>query len=128
MKKLGAIILIFLISIDTNANENCNSNDPDLTALCNTLDDGSEILETMLALAALGAVVYVATSATALGEAVQDSENSIAVEFTGDKIVFNGSHKLKNLEINFSNPVRQNQYQQFFQINEDHYIGITWRF
>ena len=132
MLRFYSIILILLYSLDIDANENCNANDPDLTALCNTVETSEDLLNTMLLLAGAGVVLMVATGGAELGaEAGNDVDNtnsSLTYYFTGDKIVFEGSHKLKNLEINFSNPMKQSEYQKFYQLNDDHYVGFTWRF
>lgn len=132
MYKFLSFFLILFFSLDISANENCNSSDPDLTALCNTADDAENILDTMLKLGALGVVVMVAGTAFAVGTAVSDSDvsynTSFKYDFANDKIVFEGDHRLENLEINFSNPIKQSQHYQSFQINEEHYIGLTWRF
>tara|TARA_B100000035_G_C20947422_1_gene530403 strand:+ start:217 stop:615 length:399 start_codon:yes stop_codon:yes gene_type:complete len=132
MYKYLSFFLIFLISFNINANEDCNSSDPDLTALCNTLDEGNEALDTMLKLAAVGGVVLIGMAATGAGaiagEVIKEDDSSFTYEFAGDKIIFQGDHRLENLEVNFSNPIKKSQYQQFLQINEEHYIGLTWRF
>tara|TARA_Y100000022_G_scaffold166021_1_gene150436 strand:+ start:401 stop:799 length:399 start_codon:yes stop_codon:yes gene_type:complete len=132
MYKYLPFFLIFLISFNINANEDCNSSDPDLTALCNTLDEGNEALDTMLKLAAVGGVVLIGMAATGAGaiagEVIKEDDSSFTYEFAGDKIIFQGDHRLENLEVNFSNPIKKSQYQQFLQINEEHYIGLTWRF
>ena len=132
MYKFFPYILVFLISLNIDANENCNSSDPDLTALCNTLDDGNEALDTMLKLAAVGGVILIGMAAsgagTIAGEVIKEDETSFTYEFAGDKIIFQGNPRLENLEVNFSNPIKKSQYQQYIQIDEEHYIGITWRF
>ena len=132
MYKFLPFFLILIITLNIDANENCNSSDPDLTALCNTLDDGNEALDTMLKLAAVGGVVLIGMTAfgagAVAGEIIKDDDSSFTYEFAGDKIIFQGDHRLENLEVNFSNPIKKSQYQQIFQIDEEHYIGLTWRF
>ena len=131
MDKYLTLTLILFFSLDINASE-CNSSDPDLNTLCNTIEDGADFMEVSLKILALGAIYFVAVGATGAGlvagEVAKEDESSFTYEFTGDKIIFQGNHRLENLEINFSNPIEQNEYQQLFQINEEHYVGLTWRF
>lgn len=75
----------------------------------------------MIGMAAFGA-------GAVAGEITKDDDSSFTYEFAGDKIIFQGDHGLENLEVNFSNPIKKSQYQQIFQIDEEHYIGLTWRF
>jgi hypothetical protein len=132
MYKFYLYILILFYSLEIDANENCSANDPDLTALCNTLETSEDLLNTMLLLAGAGVVLMVATGGAGLGaEAgndVEDTNSELTYYLTGDKIVFEGHHRFENLEINFSNPVKLSEYQKFYQQNDDHYIGFTWRF
>ena len=131
MYRYLTLILILFCSLNASASE-CNSSDPDLNTFCNTLENGSDFLDgglKILAIGAIGAVAFGGLLGGAVaGEVAKDGESSFTYEFTGDKIVFQGDHRLENLEINFLNPIKQNEYQQLFQINEEHYIGLTWRF
>ena len=105
MYKFLPYILVFLISLNIDANENCNSSDPDLTALCNTLDDGNEALDTMLKLAAVGGVILIGMAAsgagTIAGEVIKEDETSFTYEFAGDKIIFQGNPRLEKFGSEF---------------------------
>ena len=89
MYKFLPFFLIFIITLNIDANENCNSSDPDLTALCNTLDDGNEALDTMLKLAAVGGVILIGMTAfgagAVAGEIIKDDDSSFTNNFHGEK-------------------------------------------
>jgi|TARA_B100001939_G_C16904759_1_gene601746 hypothetical protein len=115
---------------DISANDDCRDVNGNYSPICDLAEDSADAFDSLVTLAAIAGVTMIILGAGALGEAAAESEEftNLKYNFTEEKITFEGNPKLENFEINFSNPMLKNDYQQHFKINEENYIGITWRF
>ena len=115
---------------DISANDDCRDVNGNYSPICDLAEDSADVFDSLVTLAAIAGVTMIIVGAGALGEAAAESEEftNLKYNFTDEKITFEGNPKLENFEINFSNPMLKNDYQQHFKINEESYIGITWRF
>lgn len=131
MYKFYSFFFVLLICFDISANDDeCRDVYGNYSSVCDVAEDTADIFESLITLAAIAGVTMIIVGAGALGEAAAESEEltTLKYNFTEEKITFEGNAKLENFEINFSNPMLKNDYQQHFKINEENYIGITWRF
>jgi hypothetical protein len=120
---------VLFMGFDISADDECRDIYGSYSSACDYAEDTVDIFQSLTTLVAIGAVGMVIVSAASLGEAAADSENlTFSYDFVEEKITFEGHTKLENFEINFSNPMLKNDFQQQFKINEDTYIGVTWRF
>ncbi len=130
MYKFYSFFFVLLMCFDISANDDCRDVNGNYSPICDLAEDSADAFESLVTLAAIAGVTMIIVGAGALGEAAAESEEftNLKYNFTEEKITFEGNPKLENFEINFSNPMLKNDYQQHFKINEESYIGITWRF
>lgn len=130
MYKFCSFLLILLISFDISANDDCRDVNGNYSPICDLAEDSADALDSLVTLAAIAGVTIIIVGAGSLGEAAGESEEftNLKYNFTEEKITFEGNPKLENFEINFYNPMLKNDYQQHFKMNDENYIGITWRF
>ena len=130
MYKFYSFFFVLLMCFDISANDDCRDVNGNYSPICDLAEDSADVFDSLVTLAALAGVTMIIVGAGALGEAAAESEEftNLKYNFTEEKITFEGNPKLENFEINFSNPMLKNDYQQHFKINEESYIGITWRF
>ena len=130
MYKFYSLLLVLLMCFDITANDDCRDVNGNYSPICDLAEDSADVFDSLVTLAAIAGVTMIIVGAGALGEAAAESEEftNLRYNFTEEKITFEGNPKLENFEINFSNPMLKNDYQQHFKINEESYIGITWRF
>ena len=130
MYKFYSFFFVLLMCFDISANDDCRDVNGNYSPICDLAEDSADAFDSLVTLAAIAGVTMIIVGAGALGEAAAESEEftNLKYNFTEEKITFEGNPKLENFEINFSNPMLKNDYQQYFKINEESYIGITWRF
>ena len=130
MYKFYSFFFVLLMCFDISANDDCRDVNGNYSPICDLAEDSADVFDSLVTLAAIAGVTMIIVGAGALGEAAAESEEftNLKYNFTEEKITFEGNPKLENFEINFSNPMLKNDYQQHFRINEESYIGITWRF
>ena len=130
MYKFYSFFFVLLMCFDISANDDCRDVNGNYSPICDLAEDSADVFDSLVTLAAIAGVTIIIVGAGALGEAAAESEEftNLRYNFTEEKITFEGNPKLENFEINFSNPMLKNDYQQHFKINEESYIGITWRF
>lgn len=130
MYKFYSFFFVLLMCFDISANDDCRDVNGNYSPICDLAEDSADAFDSLVTLAAIAGVTMIIVGAGALGEAAAESEEftNLKYNFTEEKITFEGNPKLENFEINFSNPMLKNDYQQHFKINEESYIGITWRF
>lgn len=130
MYKFYSFFFVLLMCFDISANDDCRDVNGNYSPICDLAEDSADVFDSLVTLAAIAGVTMIIVGAGALGEAAAESEEftNLKYNFTDEKITFEGNPKLENFEINFSNPMLKNDYQQHFKINEESYIGITWRF
>ena len=130
MYKFYSFLFVLLMCFDITANDDCRDVNGNYSPICDLAEDSADVFDSLVTLAAIAGVTMIIVGAGALGEAAAESEEftNLRYNFTEEKITFEGNPKLENFEINFSNPMLKNDYQQHFKINEESYIGITWRF
>ena len=130
MYKFYSFFFVLLMCFDISANDDCRDVNGNYSPICDLAEDSADVFDSLVTLAAIAGVTIIIVGAGALGEAAAESEEftNLKYNFTEEKITFEGNPKLENFEINFSNPMLKNDYQQHFKINEESYIGITWRF
>ena len=130
MYKFYSFFFVLLMCFDISANDDCRDVNGNYSPICDLAEDSADVFDSLVTLAAIAGVTMIIVGAGALGEAAAESEEftNLKYNFTEEKITFEGNPKLENFEINFSNPMLKNDYQQHFKINEESYIGITWRF
>ena len=130
MYKFYSLFFVLLMCFDISANDDCRDVNGNYSPICDLAEDSADVFDSLVTLAAIAGVTMIIVGAGALGEAAAESEEftNLKYNFTEEKITFEGNPKLENFEINFSNPMLKNDYQQHFKINEESYIGITWRF
>ncbi len=130
MYKFYSFFFVLLMCFDISANDECRDVNGNYSPICDLAEDSADAFDSLVTLAAIAGVTMIIVGAGALGEAAAESEEftNLKYNFTEEKITFEGNPKLENFEINFSNPMLKNDYQQHFKINEESYIGITWRF
>lgn len=130
MYKFYSLFFVLLMCFDISANDDCRDVNGNYSPICDLAEDSADAFDSLVTLAAIAGVTMIIVGAGALGEAAAESEEftNLKYNFTEEKITFEGNPKLENFEINFSNPMLKNDYQQHFKINEESYIGITWRF
>ena len=130
MYKFYSFFFVLLMCFDISANDDCRDVNGNYSPICDLAEDSADAFDSLVTLAAIAGVTMIIVGAGALGEAAAESEEftNLKYNFTDEKITFEGNPQLENFEINFSNPMLKNDYQQHFKINEESYIGITWRF
>ena len=130
MYRFYSFFFVLLMCFDISANDDCRDVNGNYSPICDLAEDSADVFDSLVTLAAIAGVTMIIVGAGALGEAAAESEEftNLKYNFTDEKITFEGNPKLENFEINFSNPMLKNDYQQHFKINEESYIGITWRF
>ena len=130
MYKFYSFLFVLLMCFDITANDDCRDVNGNYSPICDLAEDSADVFDSLVTLAAIAGVTIIIVGAGALGEAAAESEEftNLRYNFTEEKITFEGNPKLENFEINFSNPMLKSDYQQHFKINEESYIGITWRF
>ena len=130
MYKFYSFFFVLLMCFDISANDDCRDVNGNYSPICDLAEDSADVFDSLVTLAAIAGVTMIIIGAGALGEAAAESEElrNFKYNFSDEKITFEGNPKLENFEINFSNPMLKNDYQQHFKINEESYIGITWRF